>query len=93
VFDVTRASVGEVRALLSRPDDVAFGCSVAEIKAIGAKWARVLEVVYQPLEARAPTPGWDAHALIEGLRRVPPVEKKNQRQLLTELSSSFRRVE
>lgn len=88
-FDRDLCDVARARDLLGRRDDLAFGAKVQEFKSIGARYERTIEVVYSPMASRKPTPGWDAHVLVEGLRRPDSTPRKAQLDLLNELVSAM----
>ena len=92
VWDQAGASVENARHLTGRANGIAFGLSVDDCKRIGQSYERVLSVVADPLDARAPTPGWDAHSLVEGLKRPPHVERRVHKDLLAELAHSCQKV-
>ncbi|HYO71366.1 MAG TPA: hypothetical protein VEU33_35335 [Archangium sp.] len=93
VWDRSRASASEVRQLIPRPQARAFGLKVEHCKQIGQRHQRELSVVADPLDARQPAPGWDAHSLIEGLKRPPAVMRQAHLDLLTELSRACQAVD
>lgn len=55
--------------LAGKPSGMAFGMTVERCLAIGLEQRpeRRLAIVSDPLDAHAPQPGWDGHALLEGL--------------------------
>lgn len=93
VWDRGRATADEVRQLIPRPEARAFGLKVERCKHIGQSHQRELAVVADPLDARQPEPGWDAHSLIEGLKRPPAVARQAHLDLLTELSRACQAVD
>lgn len=93
VWDQGRATVENARQLTQRPRGMAFGLEVSSCKRIGQVHGRELAVVADPLDARAPEPGWDGHSLIEGLKRPPGVDRQAHRDLLSALSNTCRKVD
>jgi len=72
------------RALVGRSvEDVAFEANVGAIRRVAALVASAqnepaiqVEVLHDPAERYRPEPGWEQHAVIEGLDR-PPMAKKS----------------
>lgn len=93
VWDRERATVGEARQLVGRPQGLSFGLKVGLCKSTGLCHQRELAVISDPLEARQPAPGWDAHSLIEGLKRPPGVDRTKHKDLLSALSQACQKVE
>jgi hypothetical protein len=93
VWDRARATVENARQLTQRPQGMAFGLRVGSCKSIGQRHQRELAVVADPLEARQTEPGWDAHSLLEGLKRPPGVTRQAHKDLLTELSQSCQKLD
>jgi hypothetical protein len=92
VWNKHQAEVEQVKQLLARPDAMAFGLIVHDCKQIGQRHERELTVVADPADQHAPAPGWDAHSLIEGLKRPAEVTKQAHRDLLTDLSRACQGV-
>ena len=93
VWDRQRARVEEVRNLVNRPQSLAFGLKVEECVAIGQRHGRQLAVVADSLDERNPAPGWDAHALIEGLKRPPGTGKREHQEMLSDLVRACQQVD
>lgn len=93
VWNRDLVAVEGVRRLVGRPRAKAFGLTVERCKAIGQGHQRALAVVADPLDEHQPTPGWDAHGLIEGLKRPPAVSRQAHLDLLTELSRACQQVD
>jgi hypothetical protein len=92
VWDKQYATVEDARQLLGRPQSAAFGMSVAGCKLISQTHKREIAVVSDPLDEQAPKLGWEAHALIEGLKRPPGTTRQAHLDLLTELAQSCQKA-
>lgn len=80
VWDRGLADVAEACALSSKTTGEAFGMTVDRCVELGRSQACVLAIVHDPLDDRQPEPGWDGHALLEGMD-WPGSTKRSRRAL------------
>lgn len=94
VWDASRTSAEQARALSGKPDGRAFAAQVKQCMKVAVDHARPIAVVADPVDEKMPSAGWEGHALIEGLRRPPALQngKKLQLDFLTDLVKVFREV-
>lgn len=67
VWEHERTTVEQAGLLVGKPSAEAFGMSVERCIEVGRRLDRSLAVVLDPLDDRAPQPGWSGHSLLEGL--------------------------
>lgn len=72
------AQAGE---LAGKPDGEAFGMRVDQTLEIGRRHGHPLALVYDPLDEHEPKPGWQGHALLEGLHWPGKAHKQARRAL------------
>lgn len=88
-WDSARTTTGQARAMTTRPDALAFGAVVGALRGAGAALGVAIDVVADPAEQFAPQPGWDGHALIEGLQRPVGASRQTFTALRQALVGSF----
>ncbi len=86
VWDRALTEVAEARVLARKPRGSGFGMTVARAKALGAEAEMSLGVVRDALYQESPKPGWDGHALLEGLHRPAGAPKQRYRDLRASLA-------
>lgn len=69
VWDRGLTTVSQACLLAAKSGGLAFGMTVARCLAIGREQQpeRRLDIVSDPLDEQKSTPGWEGHALLEGL--------------------------
>jgi hypothetical protein len=94
VWDASLTNVEQARLLSGKPEGRAFAAQVTSCKKVAADHARQIAIVADPVDEKKPSPGWEGHALIEGLRRPAGLNngKKLQQDFLTDLIGMFREV-
>ena len=93
VWDTHRCRLSQARKLAERPHDHAYVAHVAALRGVAASLlppSHPLDVVTDPLTARRGEPGWDGHALIEGLARPAGAPKQVWTELRERLTAHFR---
>ena len=81
LWDRELASVEQACNLSGKRGGEAFGMTVARSIEIGRQHDRELAVVYDPLDEHEPTPGWQGHALLEGLHWPGKAQKRARKAL------------
>ncbi len=87
VWNRSIASVAQVKTLVERPDSLAFGLKAGAIREVAKTHERALDVLADPADDFKPTPGWDAHCVVEGLVRPAGVPKTRQKDLQADLAA------
>ncbi len=82
--------VVEARKLANKPRGLAFTVQAGGCRRVGSRAGIDVDVVADPLHAARPAPGWDGHALVEGLARPPGAARSTYRNLRAALAERFR---
>jgi hypothetical protein len=93
VWDRKGCAVKDARALSNRSNNRPFFARVGDLRAVGTQVLPApynVDVVTDPLLDHKPKPGWDAHALIEGLARPDGESRQTWRKLRERAVGCFR---
>jgi hypothetical protein len=93
VWDEAFTRTDEARVVSGRPDGIAFDLAVQDCRETGQRHDREIDVVADPLDDRAPEAGWEGHALIEGIKRPPGVDRQRHKDMLLDLISCCRMLD
>lgn len=89
VWDHDRATVHEARTLAEMAGALAFAVTTQACRDAGNAQSLPVDVVRDPLDGDRPKPGWDAHALIEGLSAPKGVDGAPYKRLRSALVDQF----